>query len=122
MRFEDEPVDVSYFTRRIGPDPQVGANPHHRIETRVFGSWGPPPIPDAAFDEIRNAILVNTRLCLEEPIGAGGTGAVFIAKHENLPLRRAVKVMYYRDRKDKHSFLDALVKSLSAVTQLRHPG
>ena len=47
---------------------------------------------------------------------------MFIARHEELPLRRAVKVMHYGDRDDKRSFLDTLKKSFSAVTQMQHPG
>lgn len=120
MRDKDEPVEVTYFTRKITPDVRLGENPSHRTETRVFASWGPAPIPDSAFSKIREAIRVRSGLRIEEAIGAGGTGVVFIAKHETLALRRAVKVMYYGDRTDKDSFLDALTRSLSAVTQMHH--
>jgi serine/threonine protein kinase len=79
-------------------------------------------IPDAAFPAIRRAIAEHTRFCLEEPIGAGGTGVVYIATHEELSLRRAIKVMYYADRADRDQFLDALKDSLVAAAQIRHPG
>jgi hypothetical protein len=122
MRFEDKPVEVSYLTRRVPTNPLPGSIPRSCEETRTFASYGGRTIPEDTFQDLCQSIREKTRLRLEEPIGAGGTGVVFVARHEELPLRRAIKVMYYRDREDRDEFLDTLRGSLQTVARMRHSG
>lgn len=121
MRNEVLPVEVSCFTRNIPENPVAGTLPEQGEQTRS-GPLSGLRIPEEAFEAICQTIREKTRFCLEEPIGSGGTGVVFIARHEELSLRRAIKLMHYGNRKDRHRFIETLTGSLATVARMRHPG
>src|SRR6476620_8035502 len=100
MRFKDTPVDVSRFTQRVPNDPILVGSSLGLTTARLAGTFGARSFTAENLEQVREVVRARARLHLEDVIGLGGTGVVFIAKHEELPVRRAVKVMYYAERDD----------------------